>query len=47
MDLIKRPKKVAKQEKAYLTNEKYQDFAEKQFKEIYDKLDEIVKKINS
>lgn len=47
MDLIKRPKKVQRAEKGYLTNEKYQDFAEEQFKTIYDKIDEIIKKIES
>jgi hypothetical protein len=41
MDLIKRPKKVQRAEKGYLTNEKYQDFAESQFKIMYDKVDEI------
>lgn len=45
MDLIKRPKKVQKSEKSYLSNEKYQDFSEEQFKTIYDKTDEIVKAI--
>jgi hypothetical protein len=42
MEFIKRPKKVAKQEKRYLSNEKYQDYAESQFKAIYDKIDEII-----
>lgn len=45
MDLIKRPKQVQRTEKAYLSNEKYQDYAESQFKNIYDKADEIVKTI--
>lgn len=47
MEKVKRPKQVPKQEKAYLTNEMYQDYAETQFKAIYDKLDEIVEKLNS
>lgn len=47
MEKVKRPKQVPKQEKAYLTNEMYQDYAEAQFKAIYDKLDEIVEKFNS
>lgn len=37
--MIERPKKVSKIEKGYLTNEKYQDYAESQFKTIYDYLD--------
>ena len=37
--MIKRPKKVQKIEKGYLSNEKYQDYAENQFKTIYDYLD--------
>lgn len=41
MDLIKRPKKVERGQKNYLTNEKYQDYAENQFKTIYDYLDEM------
>lgn len=47
MDLIKRPKKVQRAEKGYMTNEKYQDYSEEQFKTIYDKIDEIIKKIES
>lgn len=47
MEKITRPKKVSKREKHYLTNEKYQDFAEKQFKTIYDKIDEIIEKLNN
>lgn len=47
MDKVKRPKKVNRQEKVYLTNEKYQEYAETQFKAIYDKLDEIVENLNS
>lgn len=47
MDKVKRPKKVNRQEKVYLTNEKYQEYAEIQFKAIYDKLDEIVENLNS
>ena len=41
MDLIQRPKKVQKAERGYLTNEKYQDYAESQFKTIYDYLDKL------
>lgn len=37
--MIQRPKKVQKAERGYLTNEKYQDYAESQFKTIYDYLD--------
>ena len=37
--MIKRPKKIARQDKGYMTNEQYQDFAEQQFKNIYDYLD--------
>lgn len=47
MDLIKRPKKVQRAEKGYMTNEKYQDYSEDQFKIIYDKTDEIIEKIAS
>lgn len=36
---IKRPTKVQKGQKNYLTNERYQDYAENQFKTIYDFLD--------
>lgn len=36
---IKRPAKVQKGQKNYLTNERYQDYAENQFKTIYDFLD--------
>lgn len=36
---IKRPTKVQKGQKNYLTNERYQDYAENQFKTIYDYLD--------
>lgn len=46
MELIKRPKKVDRSDRGYLSNEKYQDYAETQFKIIYDKIDEIIKKIN-
>ena len=45
MDLIKRPKKVQRAEKGYLDEKKYQDYAESQFKTIYDKTDEIIKAI--
>ena len=37
--MIKRPKKVQKIENGYLSNERYQDYAENQFKTIYDYLD--------
>lgn len=37
--MIQRPKKVQKAERGYLSNEKYQDYAENQFKTIYDYLD--------
>lgn len=37
--MIERPKKVSRADKGYLTNERYQDFAEEQFKNIYDYLD--------
>lgn len=46
MDLIKRPKQVQRAEKAYLSNEKYQDFSEQQFKNIYEYLDTIISKSN-
>ena len=39
--MIQRPKKVQKAERGYLTNEKYQDYAENQFKTIYDYLDKL------
>lgn len=39
MGRIKRPAKVQKGQKNYLTNERYQDYAENQFKTIYDFLD--------
>jgi len=38
--MIKRPKQVERSQKSYLSNERYQDFAEQQFKTIYDYLDE-------
>ena len=38
--MIKRPKQVERSQKSYLSNERYQDFAEEQFKRIYDYLDE-------
>ena len=47
MDLIQRPKEVAKSDRGYMTNEQYQDYAQQQFKIIYDKIDEIIKTINS
>lgn len=37
--MIERPKKVSRADKGYLANERYQDFAEEQFKNIYDYLD--------
>lgn len=45
MDLIKRPKQVQRAEKGYLDEKKYQDYAEKQFTTIYDKIDEIIKEL--
>ena len=39
--MVKRPKKVQKGQKNYMTNENYQEFAEEQFKNIYDYLDEL------
>ena len=47
MEKIKRPKVVEKSQKNHLSNEKYQEFSEQQFKNIYDKLDEIVEKMNN
>jgi hypothetical protein len=38
--MIKRPKQVERSQKNYLSNEKYQDYSEQQFKTIYDYLDE-------
>lgn len=38
--MIKRPKQVERSQKSYLSNERYQDYAEQQFKTIYDYLDE-------
>lgn len=46
MEKIKRPKKVEKAQKNYLTNEKYQEFSENQFNIIYDKIDDIIEIIN-
>ena len=46
MEKIKRPKKVEKAQKNYLSNEQYQEFSENQFKIIYDKIDEIIEIIN-
>lgn len=37
--MIKRPKQVERNQKNYLSNEKYQDYSERQFKNIYDYLD--------
>lgn len=39
--MIKRPKQIERSQKGYLSNEKYQDYAESQFKTIYDYLDEL------
>ena len=47
IEKIERPKTVEKSQKNHLSNEKYQEFAEHQFKKIYDKLDEIVEKMNN
>ena len=47
MEYIKRPKKVQRAEKGYLEEKKYQDYAENQFKTIYDKFDETVDVVNS
>lgn len=47
MDLIKRPKQVQRAEKGYLDEKKYQDYAESQFKTIYDKTDEIIKNMDT
>lgn len=41
---LKRPKKVQKAEKSYLPNEQYQDFAEQQFNNIYDYLNNVIRK---
>lgn len=46
MEKVKKPKQVEKAQKNYLSNEKYQEYAENQFKNIYSKLDEIVNYIN-
>lgn len=46
MEKIKRPKKTEKSQRGYLSNEKYQEFSESQFKVIYDKIDELIEKIN-
>lgn len=37
---VKRPKKVQRGQRNYLTNERYQDYSEQQFKNIYDALDD-------
>lgn len=47
MEKIKRPKKVEKFQQKYLSNEKFQDYVRKQFETIYEKLDEIVNKLNN
>lgn len=47
MDYVKRPKEVAKSDRKYLTNEQFQDYIKQQLKEIYDKIDEIIKTLNS
>lgn len=46
MEKISRPKKLSKEDRKLLSNERYQEYAEKQFKIIYDKIDEIIEKIN-
>lgn len=46
MEKIKRPKRIDKFQKNYLSNEKYQEYSEQQFKIIYDKIDELVEKLN-
>lgn len=46
MEKIKRPKTVEKSQKNYLSNEKFQEFSEQQFQNIYNKLDEIVEFLN-
>ncbi len=46
MEKVKRPKRVSREGSNYLSNEDYQEYAENQFKNIYEKLDEIVKKLN-
>lgn len=43
--MIKRPKQVERSQKSYLSNEKYQDYAENQFKTIYDYLDYLTVKV--
>lgn len=47
MEKIKRPKKVEKFQQKYLSNEKFQDYTKKQFENIYDKIDEIINKLNN
>lgn len=47
MDFIERPKQVNRAQKNYLTNEKYQDFSEKQFNNIYDYLDNFLRNLES
>jgi hypothetical protein len=47
MEKIKRPKKLNKGESSYQTKDSFQDNANKQFNTIYDKVDEIVEKIDS
>ena len=47
MEKIKRPKKVNRGENAYLTNEHFQDYVRNQLDSIYNKLDEIVDKLNN
>lgn len=42
LEKIKRPVKVERAQKNYLSNEKYQDYAENQFKTIYDYLDKLI-----
>lgn len=47
MEKIKRPKKIEKFQQKYLSNEKFQDYTNKQLESIYEKLDEIVEKLNN
>ena len=47
MEKIKRPKKVNRSQKNFLSNERYQEYSENQFKVIYDKIDEIIETLNN
>lgn len=46
MEKVKRPKKTSRNESSYQTLEGFQDSANGQFKNVYDKLDEITGKID-